>query len=221
MVLLSTENTEMNRLLKVATDIPGIPANATDLADKYVGAPLAQLGGASIDTQNPFTNAKVPPLHLTPLQWRSTFDEDFKKKHPGIAAVNAIHDPHDYKLGMPYGIGKGIKSLISGTKNMSSILDEGPFVGGLASIIPAALVSALGTGAYNMSTGRDLTEGMLTNSLIGGGLGGALGAWGGHLRTTNIPDANLDRRHLITAQEMKKRRDAERAIVEKTMPVGE
>jgi hypothetical protein len=221
MVLLSTENTEMNRLSKTAQAIPGVPANAADLADKYVSAPLAHLGGSSIDTQSPFTNAKVPPLHLTPLQWRSTFDEDFKKKHPSIAAVNAINDPHDYKLGMPYGIGKGIKNLVSGSKSLSSILDKGPFVGGLASIIPGALVSALGTGAYNMATGRDLTEGMLPNALIGGGLGGALGAWGGHLRTTNIPEASPDRQRLITDQEMKKRRDAERAIVERQMPIIE
>lgn len=219
MVLLSTANTEMNRLLKAANNIPAIPASAASVADKYISGPMAQLGGASIATQSPFTQAPVAPMHLTPLQWRSTFDQEFKNQHPGIAAVNSIKNPYDYKLGLPYGIGRGIKNLVSGTKNLSSILDKGPFVGGLASIIPGALISALGTGAYNLSTGRDLTEGMLPNALIGGGIGGALGAWGGHLRTNNIPEVEPDRQRILTDEEMKKRRDAERAIVEKNMPI--
>jgi hypothetical protein len=148
-------------------------------------------------------------MYMTPTQWLSTLDPDFKKKYPYFAALNAVTSPSDYKLSLPYNLGNNISGTFNAYKKFADpILNSGPLLGGLYSVAPGALLGGLGTGVYNLFAGNDLMENMGRNTAIGGGIGGLIGAISGYYRKNEVPPSAPNSIDVLTPSQI----DAVRAI---------
>lgn len=144
---------------------------------------LANTGNDMVQVQDPLSPFAKDKISMSPMQWMSTFDEKFKKTNPEYAAMNAYYDPFQTNRSVGYAAGNGLQKLYSGyAPHIGAIMDKGPVAGGLLSMLPGLLAGAAGTGLMNFATGRDTSDGMLRNALIGGLATGALGAYSGYLR---------------------------------------
>ena len=138
---------------------------------------------ATITIPDPLSPYKSDTIEMTPLQWMSTYDEDFKKRNPQYAALNAYYHPFQSNRSLGYLMGDKLNSLYKGYGPLiGNILNQGPLAGGLLAAAPGLMLGALGTGALNLITGRSLTSDLLRNALIGGLATGSLGAYSGYLR---------------------------------------
>lgn len=137
----------------------------------------------TLTVQDPMSPYAKDTLEMTPLQWMSTYDENFKSKNPEYAALNAYYHPYQSNRSFGYAMGNKLNSLYQGYGPMiGNILDKGPLAGGLLAAAPGLALGALGTGALNMLLGRSLGTDMVRNALIGGLSTGSLGAYSGYLR---------------------------------------
>lgn len=138
---------------------------------------------ATITTPNPLSPYKSDTLEMTPLQWMSTYDEEFKNKNPQYAALNAYYNPFQTNRSLGYTLGDNLNKLYQGYGPIiGNIMNKGPLAGGLLSTAPGLILGALGTGAFNLLTGKSITSDLLRNALIGGLATGSLGAYSGYLR---------------------------------------
>lgn len=137
----------------------------------------------TITTPDPLSPYKEDTIEMTPLQWMSTYDEQFKKQNPEYAALNAYYHPFQSNRSFGYAMGEKLNNLYKGYGPViGEILNKGPLAGGLLSMAPGLLLGAAGTGVLNLLTGRSTTSDMLRNALIGGLATGSLGAYSGYLR---------------------------------------
>lgn len=138
---------------------------------------------STLTVQDPMSPYAKDTLEMTPLQWMSTYDPEFKRQNPQYAALNAYYNPHQSNRSFGYALGDNLNKLYQGYGPMiGNILDKGPMAGGLLSAAPGLLAGALGTGLLNLVTGRSLGSDLLRNALIGGLATGSLGAYSGYLR---------------------------------------
>lgn len=143
----------------------------------------ATSNASTITVPDPLSPYKGDTLEMTPLQWMSTYDEDFKKRNPQYAALNAYYHPFQSNRSLGYALGDKLNSLYKGYGPLiGDILNKGPMAGGLLAAAPGLMLGALGTGALNLLTGKSLTSDLLRNALIGGLATGSLGAYSGYLR---------------------------------------
>jgi hypothetical protein len=137
----------------------------------------------TITTPDPLSPYKKDTIEMTPLQWMSTYDEQFKKQNPQYAALNAYYHPFQSNRSLGYATGSKLNELYKGYGPViGDILNKGPLAGGLLSMAPGVLLGAAGTGVLNLLTGKSTTSDMLRNALIGGLATGSLGAYSGYLR---------------------------------------
>lgn len=194
--------------------------NIAETASKLKGAvPSGAIPAASgtIRTQSPFTDTESN-INLTPIQWLSTFDKNFKSKYPALAALNEINSPTDYKLSPMFSFGSTVNKGFNSFKNFSDpFLNAGPLIGGLYSVAPGALLGALSTGAYNMFMGNDLTENMGRNTAVGAGLGGLLGAISGYYRTNKVDPMASNKIKTLTPSQIDEVRKQEQENVRKSI----
>lgn len=157
----------------------------------------------TLTTQDPLSPYKGDTIEMSPLQWLSTYDSNFKKTNPEYAALNAYYHPHQTNRSMGYLMGDKLNSLYHGYGSaIGRTLDKGPLAGGLLAMAPGLLAGALGTGALNMLTGNPLSSDVLKNALIGGLATGSLGAFSGYLRKYK-PQWNAPaKRELVTPQDL-------------------
>lgn len=169
-------------MLKAAFMAPDL--NFADAAGQSSGLNSLISGNKTVSTQNPMSPYAEDKIDLTPQQWLSTYDQEFKKKNPVYAALNKYYNPYQSSQSLGYSVGQGLHKLRSGSVGnaVGKTLNQGPLIGGLASAIPGLLAGGLGTGLFNMITGQDATHNMGRNALMGGALTGGLGAFSGYLR---------------------------------------
>lgn len=138
---------------------------------------------STVTVPDPLSPYKKDTIEMSPLQWMSSFDSEFKKNNPQYAALNAYYHPFQSNRSLGYSLGNNLNSLYKGYGPVvGNLLNKGPLVGGLLSTAPGLLLGALGTGAINLMSGKSLTSDMLRNALISGLATGALGAYSGYLR---------------------------------------
>lgn len=138
---------------------------------------------STITVPDPLSPYKKDTLEMTPLQWMSTYDEEFKKRNPQYAALNAYYHPFQSNRSLGYSLGDNLNKLYKGYGPIiGDIMNKGPLAGGLLSTAPGLILGALGTGAFNLLTGKSITSDLLRNALIGGLATGSLGAYSGYLR---------------------------------------
>lgn len=160
---------------------------------------------ATITTPNPLSPYKSDTLEMTPLQWMSTYDEGFKKMNPQYAALNAYYNPFQSNRSLGYTLGDNLNKLYQGYGSViGDIMNKGPLAGGLLSTAPGLLLGALGTGAFNLLSGKSVTSDLLRNALIGGLATGSLGAYSGYLRKYKPQTENLTHPEKWTPEELKK-----------------
>lgn len=156
----------------------------------------------TVTVQDPFSPYKGDTIEMTPLQWMSTYDENFKKNNPQYAALNAYYNPSQTDRSLGWNIGQNLKSLYKGYGPLvGDILNKGPLAGGLLTAAPGLLLGALGTGAINLFTGNNLTSNMLRNALIGGLMSGSLGAYSGYLRKYKPTWDAPEQKEILTPQD--------------------
>ena len=137
----------------------------------------------TITVPNPLSPYKTDTMEMTPLQWMSTYDEQFKKQNPEYAALNAYYHPYQSNRSFGYAMGEKLNNLYKGYGPViGDILNKGPLAGGLLTMAPGLLLGAAGTGLMNLLTGNSLSNNVLRNALIGGLASGSLGAYSGYLR---------------------------------------
>jgi hypothetical protein len=137
----------------------------------------------TITVPNPLSPYKTDTMEMTPLQWMSTYDEQFKKQNPEYAALNAYYNPYQSNRSFGYAMGEKLNNLYKGYGPViGDILNKGPLAGGLLTMAPGLLLGAAGTGLMNLITGNSLSNNVLRNALIGGLASGSLGAYSGYLR---------------------------------------
>lgn len=143
----------------------------------------ASIPGSDIEVHNPHSTIKGDNIRMSPTQWMSTYDDSFKAKNPAYAARHAYYNADQTDRSLGYQVGHGLGSAFDSVAPAAgNILNNGPLVGGLASVVPGALLGMLGTGAINLISGRDMSDNMLRNSAVSGLLTGGLGAFSGYLR---------------------------------------
>jgi hypothetical protein len=159
----------------------------------------------TVTVQNPLSPYKGDTIEMTPLQWMATFDENFKKKNPQYAALNAYYSPSQMNRTPGWQVGQQLKSLYKGYGPViNNILDKGPLAGGLLTSAPGLLLGALGTGALNFLTGESTTTNMLRNALIGGLMTGSLGAYSGYLRKYKPEWDEAEKREILSPRDKKR-----------------
>jgi len=137
----------------------------------------------TITTPNPFSPNKADNIEMSPLQWMSTYDDEFKKQNPQYAALNAYYNPFQSNRSFGYVMGDNLNKLYKGYGPViGNILNKGPVAGGLLATAPGLLLGAAGTGLLNLLTGKSVSSDLLRNALIGGLAAGSLGAYSGYLR---------------------------------------
>jgi hypothetical protein len=137
----------------------------------------------TLTVPDPLSPYKKDTIEMTPLQWMSTYDEEFKKSNPQYAALNAYYNPFQSNRSLGYALGNNLNQLYKGYGPViGDILNKGPLAGGLLSMAPGLLLGAAGTGILNLLTGKSTTTDMLRNALIGGLATGSLGAYSGYVR---------------------------------------
>lgn len=169
---------------------------------------------STITVPDPLSPYKKDTIEMTPLQWMSTYDEEFKKSNPQYAALNAYYNPYQSNRSLGYALGDKLNSLYKGYGPLvGNILNQGPLAGGLLSAAPGLALGALGTGALNLITGRSLTSDLLRNALIGGLATGSLGAYSGYLRKykPNFEEAKPPEQWTREDQEKVQRANLQRA----------
>lgn len=171
-------------------------ANASSLQDIYSAANPLFKGkikntiydyvtpdSETITTQDPMSPYKGDTIQMSPLQWMSTYDEEFKRKNPNQAAMNAYFHPDQSDRTFGHSIGAGLSSLRNKFgPQLGSLLNQGPLMGGLVTAAPGLALGALGTGAMNLLTGNDFSNNMLRNALLAALATGSIGAYSGYLR---------------------------------------
>lgn len=144
---------------------------------------FATSDSGTITTPDPLSPYKDDVIEMTPLQWMSTYDEQFKKQNPEYAALNAYYNPYQSNRSFGYAMGEKLNNLYKGYGPViGDILNKGPLAGGLLSMAPGLLLGAAGTSVLNLLTGNSLSNNLLRNALIGGLATGSLGAYSGYLR---------------------------------------
>jgi hypothetical protein len=137
----------------------------------------------TITVPNPLSPYKEDTMEMSPLQWMSTYDDQFKKQNPEYAALNAYYHPFQSNRSFGYAMGDKINQLYKGYgPAIGEVLNKGPLAGGLLSMAPGLLLGAAGTGILNLLTGNSVSNNLLRNALIGGLATGSLGAYSGYLR---------------------------------------
>jgi hypothetical protein len=144
---------------------------------------FANLDKGTMTVPDPMSPYAKDTIEMSPVQFLSTYDKDFKKRNPEYAALNAYYHPYQSDRSLGYVLGNKLNSLYRGYEPLiGRIMDRGPLAGGLLSAAPGLVFGALGTGALNMLLGRPTGEGLLRNALLGGLATGSLGAYSGYLR---------------------------------------
>lgn len=137
----------------------------------------------TITTPDPLSPYKEDSIEMSPVQWMSTYDEDFKKQNPQYAALNAYYHPFQSNRSLGYAMGDKLNQLYQGYGPMiGETLNKGPLAGGLLAAAPGLLLGAAGTGILNLLSGNSLSNNLLRNALVGGLATGSLGAYSGYLR---------------------------------------
>ena len=151
---------------------------------KLLEQALTSVGGAStVEAQDPLSLDPSSKISMSPVEWMSTFDPEFKRRYPAYAALNAYHHPFQDTRDPFFVMGRGIRKVFDkGYPGVSNILDKGPLAGGLLSAIPGAALGFLGTGLINLATGDKLTNNIGRNTLLGALATIPLGAYSGYLR---------------------------------------
>lgn len=196
-------------MIKLSLLAPGIPSAVPGQAFNYINSGLS---GNDIEVHNPHSTIKGDNIRMAPKQWLSTYDESFKTKNPAYAARHAYYNPDQTDRSMGFQVGQGLGSILDSVgPTAGKILNNGPLVGGLASVVPGALLGMLGTGAVNLISGRDLSDNVLRNSSLGGLLTGGLGAFSGYLRKYKPTFAPATPEHqTYTSQDLIHDREAQR-----------
>ena len=191
---------------KLAFFAPSVQSAMSDTARKF--APGAMVGDDNIVTQSPYSANPSDTINLNSTQWKSTFDDNFKRKNPGLAAREAYGNPYQVEQSLGYKMGEGLRGLRDswGTQ-AAGILNKGPVMGGLAAAIPGLLAGAAGTGLLNNFTGGE--GNVLRNALLGGLLTGGLGAFSGYLRKYKPDMQAPSQQPLLTLEQIKAMRLAE------------
>ena len=137
----------------------------------------------TVTTQDPMSPYKGDTIQMSPLQWLSTYDKSFKEINPDLAAANAYYHPDQSNRTLGYNVGRYLNKITNKVgPSIGDILNKGPLIGGLASAAPGLVLGALGTGALNMLTGNNTSDGMLRNALLAALATGSLGAYSAYLR---------------------------------------
>lgn len=152
----------------------------------YLSQPNTGPGKDTVTINDPFsTNYTNRTKELSPVQYLSTFNKDFKAQNPEYAAMHAYSNPYQTDQSMGYNVGSFLKNHLSkGYKLYSDYANQGPAGGALAGALPAAAAGLLGTGVANYLSGNDMSDNMVRNSILAALLGGGVGAYSGHLRST-------------------------------------
>lgn len=160
----------------------------------------------TISVPDPMSPYKEDTIEMSPLQWMSTYDENFKKQNPQYAALNAYYNPYQSNRSFGYVMGDKLNSLYKGYGPvLGDILNKGPLAGGLLTAAPGLLLGAAGTGILNLLSGKPMTSDLLRNALIGGLASGSLGAYSGYLRKYKPQwDAPTTEREKWTPEELAK-----------------
>lgn len=144
---------------------------------------LSTSDSQTISVPDPLSPYKADSIEMSPVQWMSTYDEDFKKQNPQYAALNAYYHPFQSNRSFGYAMGDKLNQLYKGYGPIiGEALNKGPLAGGLLSAAPGLLLGAAGTGILNLLTGNSLSNNLLRNALVGGLATGSLGAYSGYLR---------------------------------------
>jgi hypothetical protein len=144
---------------------------------------LSTSDAQTISVPDPLSPYKADSIEMSPVQWMSTYDENFKKQNPQYAALNAYYHPFQSNRSFGYAMGDKLNQLYKGYgPAIGSILNKGPLAGGLLSAAPGLLLGAAGTGILNLLSGDSLSNNLLRNALVGGLATGSLGAYSGYLR---------------------------------------
>jgi hypothetical protein len=166
----------------------------------------------TISVPDPMSPYKEDTIEMSPLQWMSTYDENFKKQNPQYAALNAYYNPYQSNRSFGYAMGDKLNSLYKGYGPvLGDILNKGPLAGGLLTAAPGLLLGAAGTGILNLLSGKPMTSDLLRNALIGGLASGSLGAYSGYLRKYKPQwDAPTTEREKWTPEELNQISDINR-----------
>jgi hypothetical protein len=167
---------------------------------------VANSDAKAITTPDPLSPYKEDTIEMTPLQWLSTYDQEFKNKNPDQAALNAYYHPFQSNRSLGYVLGDKLNQLYSNQgPAIGSILNKGPLSGGLLAAAPGLLLGAAGTGILNLMSGNSLSNNLLRNALLGGLATGSLGAYSGYLRKYKPQWENTDLKpEKWTDEELKK-----------------
>jgi hypothetical protein len=128
---------------------------------------------------NPWSGPAVGQLQsygLTPEQIQAQ-DPTYAAAHPAEAAQNRVYNPFSESGGFGYRLGAGLRDIASRPNILGSILNQGPMAGGAL----GAGIGALAGAGIGAATGR----GTGNMALLGALLAGGLGAYSGHVRTTD------------------------------------
>ena len=141
----------------------------------------AATNGGVVGMPDPNTGAAKDPVRLTPLSFKSTFDEDFKKKNPFSSAMNSYQHKFQPEHQLPYHIGAqyGRPMLNGGVNFLSNWFNQGAAGAGGMGALGGGLLGYLGASGLNFMRGEDSVDPTRAAMLgaLGGGLFGGTGGW--------------------------------------------
>jgi hypothetical protein len=151
----------------------------SDIIPSAIGS--AMTSGGTANMPDPNTGNVRDQVRMSPLMFRSTFDEDFKKENPATAAMNAYRHKFQPELQTPYHLGEQYgRPLLNGGVNMlSKWFNQGPGMAGGMGALGGGLLGYLGASGLNMVRGDDAVNPTYAALLgaLGGGLFGGAGGW--------------------------------------------
>ena len=137
--------------------------------------------GGTVNMPDPNTGNVRDQVRMSPLMFRSTFDEEFKKENPATAAMNAYRHKFQPELQTSYHMGEQYgRPLLNGGVNMlSKWFNQGPGMAGGIGALGGGLLGYLGASGLNMVRGDDAINPTYAALLgaLGGGLFGGAGGW--------------------------------------------
>lgn len=151
----------------------------SDIIPSAIGS--AMTSGGTVSMPDPNTGNIRDQVKMSPLMFRSTFDEDFKRDNPATAAMHAYRHKFQPEVQMPYHLGEQYgRPLMNGGINMlSKWFNQGPAMAGGMGALGGGLLGYLGASGLNMVRGDDAINPMYAALLgaLGGGIFGGAGGW--------------------------------------------
>lgn len=138
----------------------------------------------SIVGPDPNYNDSRSTVKMSPLMFRATYDQDFKRENPELAALHAYRHRFQPQVSNSYILGQnyGRPALRGLSKGLDSMFSTGTLPSGLMGAAAGVGLGYLGAKGWNALSDNDIPT---WQAMLAGGLTlGGLGAMGGHANTS-------------------------------------